>query len=195
VTISVRKATPVLALFVAMATPLTTQAGHGVRHGGFVVVQPPKYFKPTKITPENPAVVQARQQHLAKLKGDLEAIRPAAAPTKEQAAALYQSLMSVVDGSNKPAPAAVQKLATDLTAMLAHRGTKTAIDTQKLAQCLKVVMNSAYVMTLDSHMATRTSQDLLKASGSPEPDTQAIVGDLKTIATQASAAGRPGMIR
>ena len=152
-------------------------------------VQPQAYKKPQTITPEAPAVVQARQQHLAKLKADLEAIAPKATPSKEQTTALYQSLMAVVDGSNKPTPATVQKLSADLAAMMSRRGSKSALDTQSLAKNLKVVMNSAYVMTLDSHVATRNSQELLKDAGAADPDAQAIVKDLKTIATQAAAAG------
>jgi len=158
-------------------------------------VQPQAYKKPQTVTPEDPAVAQARQQHLARLKADLEAIAPKATPSKEQTTAVYQSLMAVVDGSNKPTPATVQKLSADLAAMMGHRASKSKLDMQSLAKNLKVVMNSAYVMVVDSHVATRNSQQLLKDAGAAEPDAQAIVKDLTSIATQAAAAGRPGMIR
>jgi hypothetical protein len=186
-----------LAFSLVLAAPLTAQAGHhhGSSRGFIMIPQKPAYKKPQTVTPENPAVVQARQQRLAKLKADLEAIAPKATPTEAQTAAVYQDLMAVVDGSNRPAPAMVQKLSAHLAGVMARRGPKTALDTQTLAQNLKVVMNSAYVMELQSHMATRTSHELLTASGAADADSQAVVNDLKTIATQALAQGKPGMIR
>ena len=191
-----RTLTSLLALFVALAAPLVAEAGRPRGgHGMMMPVQPQAYKKAQTVTPEDPAVVQARQQRLAKLKTDLEAIGPKATPSKEQTTALYQSLMAVVDGSNKPTPASVQKLSVDLAAMMSRRASKSKIDVQGLANNLKVVMNSAYVMTLDSHVATRNSQALLKDAGAADPDAQAIVKDLTSIATQAAAAGRPGMIR
>jgi hypothetical protein len=160
-----------------------------------IIPQKPAYYKPQTITPENAAVVKARQERLAKLKSDLEAIAPKAAPTKEQTAAVYQDLMAVVDGSNKPTPAAVQKLSVDLAAAMSRRGGKSTLDSQSLSKNLKTVMNAAYVMTLDSHVATRNSQELLAAAGAADPDAQAVAKDLKAIADQAAAQGRPGMIR
>jgi hypothetical protein len=50
-------------------------------------------------------------------------------------------------------------------------------------------------MALDSHMATRKSQELLKAAGAAEIEAKAVVSDLEKIAAQAAAQGRPGMIR
>lgn len=189
-----RTLTGLLVLFVALAAPLVAEAGRG-RSVGRMPVQPQAYKKPQTVTPEAPAVAQARQQHLAKLKTDLEAIAPKATPSKEQTTAVYQSLMAVVDGSNKPTPATVQKLSTDLAAMMSHRTAKAKLDTQTLAKNLKTVMNSAYVMTVDSHVATRNSQQLLKDAGAADLDAQVIAKDLKTIADQAVAQGRPGMIR
>src|SRR6516162_1387452 len=104
---SVRAFTIVLTSFVALTAPLVARAGGrgGHHHGGMMIIpQKPAYYKPQTITPENAAVVKARQERLAKLKSDLEAIAPKAAPTKEQTAAVYQDLMAVVDGSNKPTP-------------------------------------------------------------------------------------------
>ena len=103
--------------------------------------------------------------------------------------------MGVVDGSNKPTAATVQKLSVDLAAMMSRRGGKSTLDTQTLAKNLKTVMNSAYVMVVDSHVAARNSQELLKAAGTADPDAQAIAKDLKAIADQAAAQGKPGMIR
>ena len=194
-----RTLTTTLALFVALTATLSAQAGphRGASHrGGVMPTQPQAYKKPQTITPENAAVVQARQQAPGQAQSrSRRRHSPKKSPTKEQTTALYQALMAVVDGSNKPTPATVQKLSADLAAMMSRRGTKPGIDTQHLAESLKVVMNSAYVMTLDSHVATRTSQDLLKAAGTADPDAKAIVKDLETIATQAAAQGRPGMIR
>jgi hypothetical protein len=191
----VRNSIRMLALLVMFGSPLVAEAGSRrgpVRRG---YTQPQAYRKPQTITPENPAVVQARQQRLTKLKSDLEAIAPRTAPTREQTAAVYQDLMAVVDGSNKPAPATVQKLSADLANLMSRRAAKPPLDTQQLSRNLKVVMNSAYEMALSTHMATRSSEQLLKGAGAADADAKAIINDLTTITTQAAAQGPPGMIR
>jgi hypothetical protein len=162
---------------------------------GFTVVQPQAYRKNQTITPENAALVQARLERLNKLKTDLEAIAPRSTPTKEQTTALYQDLLAVVDGSSRPTPAVVQQLAADLASMMSRLGKSGSIDTIKLVQSLKVVMNSAYLSPVNVHAATLASLDVLNTSGIADGDSQAIARDLKAISTEAAALGRPGMIR
>jgi hypothetical protein len=184
----------VFAVIVCLAAPMSVEAGPprgGLR--GFR--QPQAYRKKQTITPENPDAALARQQHLDRLKTDLDAIAPRSTPTDEQKTALYQDLVAVVDGSSKPAPSTVKQLSADLATLMSGRGQDRSFDTQKLARDLKVVMNSAYLTSTAVHSATRASQELLKSSGAADPAAQAIVNDLKTISTQAAAQGRPGMIR
>jgi hypothetical protein len=182
------------AVIVSLSASLWAEAG-SPRGGLRGIRQPQAYRKKQTITPENGEVSRARQEHLDKLKSDLIAIAPRSTPTQDQKTTLYQDLLAVVDGSKKPAPAAVQQLSADLAGFLSRRGQGRALDTQRLAQDLKVVMNSAYMTSTVVHSATRASQELLKSAGAAEPDTRAIVTDLETISNQAAAKGRPGMIQ
>ena len=189
-----RTQTALLAMLVCLAGPLSAEAGKG-RSMSRGFSQPQAYRKNQTIIPEKSAVVQARQQHLEKLQADLGAIAPHSTPTQNQKTALYQDLLTVVDGSSKPAPALVQHLSNDLADTMSRLNKGASVDTRKLAQSLKVVMNCAYLSPVNVHTATVASVDLLKSSGISVASTQSIADDLKAISTQAAAQGRPGMIR
>ncbi len=189
-----RKVASLLIAVVLLAVPPSSRAYPPRRGGMRIPPQKPSYFKPQKITPESPAVVEARARGLAKLKADLDAVAPKAKVTPEQQAALVHDLMAVVDGSNKPPAAPVRQLSGDLAAALAHRGSGT-LDTEKLARELKVVMNSAYTSPVVVTRTINAGQDLWRASGVAATEAKTITADLKAIAAQVRAQGQPGMIR
>jgi hypothetical protein len=188
-----RKTPSLLIAIALLAAPMSARA-YPPRGGYRIPPQKPRYIKPQKITPENPAVAEARAKRLAKLKADLDAIAPKAKVTPEQQDALVQDLMAVVDGSNKPPAAPVRQLSGDLAAALANRGPGT-LDTEKLAGELKVVMNSAYTAPVVVTRTINAGQDLWKASGVAADVAKTITADLKAIASQVQAQGQPGMIK
>ena len=190
-----RTPTSLLAVLIVLAIPLAAQAQKHRGMGGYRI-PPPKIvkMKPQKITPNDPALAAAREKSFNKLKADLDALAPKTTVTKEQRAELQKDLLAVVDGSNKPAPASVQRLSTDLADTLVKRN-RPAIDTAQLARDLKTVMNSAYATTLDVGKAIKDVPPRLQASGLAETDAQIIAKDLRAISTAAAAAGQAGMIR
>ena len=188
----------VLAALAVLSAPLAAQAQHhrGMS-GGRIYIPPPKLhpIKPQTITPKNAALAAAQEKSFNKLRTDLEALKPRATVTREQKAELQKDLLAVVDGSNKPTPAAVQKLSADLADVLAKRTGPTALESDQLTHDLKTVMNSAYATSLDVGKAIKDGQATLKSSGLSEADAQVIVKDLRAVATAATAGSAPGMIR
>jgi hypothetical protein len=194
----VRRPTFVLAALIVLTAPLAAEAQrHHTMGGGRIYIPPPKLhpIKPQTITPKNAALAAAQEKSFNKLKADLEALKPKATATKEQKAELQKDLLAVVDGSNKPASAAVQKLSADLADVLAKRTGPTGLDSDQLAHDLKTVMNSAYAIPVDVSKAIKDGQATLKSSGLSETDAQLVAKDLKAISSAATAAGQPGMIR
>jgi hypothetical protein len=194
----VRKPTFVLAALIFASTPLAAQAQrHHSMGGGRIFIPPPSVhpIKPQTITPKNAALAAAQERSFNKLKADLEALKPRSPVTREQKAELQKDLLAVVDGSNKPTPAVVQKLSADLAEVLAKRTGPTGLESEQLAHDLKTVMNSAYTMPVDVTKAIRSGQATLKSSGLSETDSQIIAKDLRAISSAATAGGRPGMIR
>ena len=187
-----RKSFSVLALLASIAVPFTVEGAPHRPPRGRTFQQKMPSFKKAKVQPNDPELVAAQGLALGKLKADLDAV-PLGPASREQGAALQQSLLAVVDGSTRPKAESVKPLATHLAEALAKRG--GTFDTIPLARDLKVVMNAAYRPPVNVDQALKDSLDRLKTAGVDEAGSQAIAHDLRAIVAELKTGGGAGLIK
>jgi hypothetical protein len=184
-----------LAVLALLMAPMTAHAQRGRGRGYQIPPQKPAFRKAQKITPNDPKLILAQHEHFEKLKSNIEGITPGITDPNEQKTALKDSLLAVVDGSTKPAAPMVGQLSSDLANAMAARRSGSNLDTTRLVQDLKTVMNGAYITPIQVTRASNHAQTVLKAGGISPKDTQLIANDLKAIADALRAQGQPGMIK
>jgi hypothetical protein len=134
----------------------------------------------TPPSPNTPKLSATQQQNINQLVADLKTIKSKSTVTPEQKQRLKQDLQFAAEGTRKPSPESVTKLANDLS---------TAWPDQKLSpseqvylvQNINAVMNSANIPLAESQAALNSAQTILKYSAISKEDAQKIANDLKTI--------------
>lgn len=162
-------------LFVAWAMLMLTSRGFAQpsRQGKSSHAQQPT-------TATKPSVQPQQQQNLAKLKTDLQTIHAKSSVTPAQVQAVANDLMAIFSTANRPSKQSVQKLAKDLTAIVADRKI-TPTEAYKLSQDVAAVLASANISQGAVDKLLADIQILLKATNITQTDLQTIKADVKAI--------------
>jgi hypothetical protein len=131
--------------------------------------------------PVTQAKPNQHQQNIAKLKVDVTRIHTEHKVTDQSKQEFSHDLLSVAQGTTKPSPAAISKLADDLLPALAASSVTTAAD-EKLVQRLVVLVNSGGLSTERTHEISEETQTALQSAGVSPADASKVAGDLQAIA-------------
>jgi hypothetical protein len=183
----------VLQVVLATLVLAATVEGQGPRGGSLGEAVPATKASPSRSTAAQSGsssknlsapVSQTQQQNINKLSTDLQTIKKGSQVTTAQKDALKNDLLAMAEGATKPDAAAVEKLATDLSATLADASLSSK-EMLQLTTDLNAVMNSANISSADVQKAITDAQAILTASGVTQAEVELIVADLKAIAGQA----------
>jgi hypothetical protein len=150
-----------------------------INSAGLSAPAPPPQSNPNPAAPPNPAL-QATLQNIASLRTDFETL--VSGPTNAASAQLINDLSAAAQ-SIKPSPAAISKLARDLTAVLAGND-KLRTQPPKFAQWVHAVFNSSHLSPAQQQMIHDGVQKIFADAGVPVPDAANVINDFQTIATQ-----------
>ena len=130
--------------------------------------------------PTTPAKPNQHQQNIAKLKVDVARIHTEHKVTDQSKEEFSRDLLSIAQGSTKPSPATLSKLADDLLPALAASSVTTAAD-DKLVQRLVVVVNSGGLTATRTQEISEETQTALQSAGVSPADASKVASDLQSI--------------
>ncbi len=128
--------------------------------------------------PPTNSALQPTLQNIACLRADFENL----VSSSTNATSLLNHLTAAAQ-SKKPSPAAVTKLAGDLTAIIAGND-KLRTQQQNLAQWVHAIFNSSHLSAAQKQMIHDGMQKIFADAGVSVPDAANVINDLQTIATQ-----------
>jgi hypothetical protein len=121
-----------------------------------------------------------RMLRLQRLIADLNALSPGAAVGAANRTTLRNDLWALSQGANRPAHAAVQSLAGDLTTALPGRS-RPLLDTVRLAGDLETVVNGPHLPSGTVQHAVNDARSVLRSSGVGAANLQAVVASMQTV--------------
>lgn len=142
-----------------------------------VAVPAPAAVRPT--APATPATVQ--QQHVAKLRITLAALKAGNPMTTEQKKQLTNDLLAAARGPKKPSPTTVAKFVDNFATALAGK-TLDPAQQSRLSQNLEAVVNSEAMPATQTDAIAGDVQAILEVSGAKRNDAVTVARDLKALA-------------
>ncbi len=124
-----------------------------------------------------------QKTNVSELVTDLQDIKSGSTVTQGQIDALAASLTTLAQGTTKPDPAAVDKLAADLADVVSDGGLSNS-DLKLLSQDITNVLNSANVPQSEVDAVIANAQAILVASGVNKGDALEVQADLQEIAKE-----------
>ena len=124
-----------------------------------------------------------QKTNVTELVKDLQDIKSGSTVTQDQVKTLANSLMTLAQGTTKPNPATVDKLAADLADVISDGGVSNS-DIKLICDDLKEVMNSANIPQSEVDAAIQNAQAIFIASGVNKGDALEVQADLEAIAKE-----------
>lgn len=144
-------------------------------------VVPPRVVQPAKTAPQTPASVQ--QQHIARIKADLAALKAGTALTAEQKQKATANLLAAARGPKKPTTTTVSKFINDFSAALGGKAL-TPEQQDRLAQNFEALVNSANLATAQTDAIADDVQAVLQVAGAKRADAVTARTAAKAIAAE-----------
>lgn len=144
---------------------------------------PPPAQNPAQAPRPAAAAPSTAAQPAAKLKADIAGLKAKPEATIDQKQQLARNLMSAAQGTSKPLPSALNRLANHLTAALAGKRL-TAANENRLAQNLHAMMNCAKIPADQTQAIIEDIQSLLENAGAEKSAADGVTTELKAIAAE-----------
>lgn len=128
-----------------------------------------------------PATLQ--QQHVARLKTDLAALKPGIPMDSGQKQQFINNLQAAARGPKKPSGATVGKFVNNFATALAGK-TLDPSQQSRLAQNLEAVVNSAAMPVTQTDAIASDVQAILEVGGAKRNDAVTVAKDLKALAAE-----------
>jgi hypothetical protein len=124
-----------------------------------------------------------QKNNIKNLTEDLSDIKAGSTITQDQVKDLGNSLMTLAEGTTRPDPKTVDKLAGDIADVISDGGISQS-DINLIMEDIAAVMNSANIPQAEVDAVIANAQTILKASGVDAGDLKEIKWDLEQIAKE-----------
>lgn len=164
------------------------RGGTYARQHRYPNMRPQRY--PVRSNAGNQAA-NARLKKLAKLKGDLEGLKPNLAATRDQKTRLAGDLMDLAEGPTRIDRGPVEQLASGLADSLGRR-TRERFDARGMALYLRELMNSSGTARAQFKPAIARGEALFRAAGIDKVDGEDLANHLRDVLAAFNPAGGGG---